>query len=165
MCLKSSFSDSSFSTVVEIFIYFIYAAGVRFPSECVARVDKQRLLLWDVAAFLLSHQIPAVVRIFLNECRIIKMGSILMLLVLVVAEGLSGPHGSPDGWPNPDCGAAWARLECPVPGHPADGAGAGGGEGTAQSHTGCYCCDSRPTGCFNIYRISFGLFLTEDFSQ
>lgn len=87
------------------------------------------------------------------------------VLVLVVAEGLSGPHGSPDGWPNPDCGAAWARLECPVPGHPAGGAGAGGGEGTAQPHTGCYCCDSRPTGCFYIYRISFGLFLTEDFSQ
>lgn len=59
-------------------IYFICAAGVRFPSECVAQLDKQRLLLWDAAAFLLSHQIPAVVRIFLNECRIRKMRSILM---------------------------------------------------------------------------------------
>lgn len=89
------------------------------------------------------------------------------VFVLVVAEGLSGPHGSPDGWPNPVCGAAWARRECPVPGHPADGAGAGWGEGTTQPHTGCYCCNSRPTGCFYIYSISFwiGLFFTEDFSQ
>lgn len=45
---------------------FAVAAGARFPSECAAQVDKQRLLLWDAAAFLLSHQLPAVVRIFLN---------------------------------------------------------------------------------------------------
>lgn len=117
----------------KLFINCIHAAGVRFPSECAAQVDKQRLLLWDAAAFLLSHQIPAVVRIFLNECRIKQMGSILMqnmCLSWMVAEGLSGPHGSPDGWPHPDCCAASAGVECAVPGHPADGVGAGGGEGT-----------------------------------
>lgn len=72
------------------------------------------------------------------------------VLVLVVAEGLSGPRGRPDGWPKPDCGAASARLECAVPGHPADGAGAGRGEGTTQPHTGCYCCSARRTACFYI---------------
>lgn len=39
----------------------VFAVGVRFPSECVEEVRRQRRLLWDVAAFLLSNQIPAVV--------------------------------------------------------------------------------------------------------
>lgn len=36
-------------------------AGVRFPSDCATEWQKQRRLLWDAAAFLLSNQIPAVV--------------------------------------------------------------------------------------------------------
>ncbi len=39
----------------------VLAAGVHFPSECVEEVQRQRQLLWDAAAFLLSNQIPAVV--------------------------------------------------------------------------------------------------------
>uniref|UniRef100_A0A3Q4BA58 Clu domain-containing protein n=1 Tax=Mola mola TaxID=94237 RepID=A0A3Q4BA58_MOLML len=37
----------------------VCSPGVRFPSECAAEVQRQRLLLWDAAAFLLSHQIQA----------------------------------------------------------------------------------------------------------
>lgn len=87
--------------------------------------------------------------------------------VFLVAEGLPGPHGDPDGWPKPDCGAASARGECPVPGHPADGAGAGWRERKTQPRTGCYCCNSWPSGWFYIWRISSWnvFFFTEDFSQ
>nr|XP_040036639.1 clustered mitochondria protein homolog isoform X1 [Gasterosteus aculeatus aculeatus] len=42
----------------------VFSPGVRFPSECVEEVRRQRRLLWDVAAFLLSNQIPAV----LSDC-------------------------------------------------------------------------------------------------
>uniref|UniRef100_A0AAQ4RB56 Clustered mitochondria (cluA/CLU1) homolog b n=1 Tax=Gasterosteus aculeatus aculeatus TaxID=481459 RepID=A0AAQ4RB56_GASAC len=44
----------------------VFSPGVRFPSECVEEVRRQRRLLWDVAAFLLSNQIPAV-RISISE--------------------------------------------------------------------------------------------------
>lgn len=137
-------------------IYYTDVAVVRFPSECVAQVHEQRLLLWNVAAFLLSHQIPAVVRIILYESQImpLPMTSTLMQHVFLVAEGLSGPHGGTDGRPNPDCGAASARAECPVPGHTADGAGAGRREGKTPPHTGCYCCNPWPLCCFCIWRIS-----------
>ncbi|KAK2828215.1 hypothetical protein Q5P01_019249 [Channa striata] len=40
----------------------VCSPGVRFPSGCVAEVQRQRQLLWDAAAFLLSNQIPAVLR-------------------------------------------------------------------------------------------------------
>ncbi|XP_068187541.1 clustered mitochondria protein homolog isoform X1 [Antennarius striatus] len=36
--------------------------GVRFPSECAAEVQRQKLLLWEMAAFLLSSQVPAVLK-------------------------------------------------------------------------------------------------------
>lgn len=110
--------------MVEIPIYCTDVAVVQFPSECGAQVHEQRLLLWNVAAFLLSHQIPAVVRIQDNNYDDDEI-YLDAAHVSLVAEGLPGPHGDPDGWPNPDCGAAPARSECPVPGHPADGAGAG----------------------------------------
>uniref|UniRef100_H3DFC0 Clustered mitochondria homolog n=1 Tax=Tetraodon nigroviridis TaxID=99883 RepID=H3DFC0_TETNG len=48
----------------------VSSTGVRFPPECAAQVDKQRLLLWDVAAFLLSHQIPAVLKDFLDHAAV-----------------------------------------------------------------------------------------------
>lgn len=57
--------------MVEILIYYIDVAVVQFPSECVAQVHEQRLLLWNAAAFLLTHQIPAVVRIILYKSQII----------------------------------------------------------------------------------------------
>lgn len=41
----------------------VFASDVRFPSECFEEVQRQRRLLWDAAAFLLSNQIPAVVSI------------------------------------------------------------------------------------------------------
>ncbi|XP_026038349.1 clustered mitochondria protein homolog isoform X3 [Astatotilapia calliptera] len=33
--------------------------SARFPAECLEEVQRQRCLLWEAAAFLLSHQIPA----------------------------------------------------------------------------------------------------------
>ncbi|KAM8900368.1 clustered mitochondria protein homolog isoform 2-T3 [Spinachia spinachia] len=42
----------------------VCSPGVRFPSECVEEVQRQRRLLLDIAAFLLSNQIPAV----LSDC-------------------------------------------------------------------------------------------------
>uniref|UniRef100_A0A671X255 Clustered mitochondria homolog n=1 Tax=Sparus aurata TaxID=8175 RepID=A0A671X255_SPAAU len=50
-----SVSDSCFDIC---FNPDVCSPGVRFPSECVAEVQRQRLLLWDAAAFLLSSQIP-----------------------------------------------------------------------------------------------------------
>ncbi|KAL6098779.1 cluh [Pungitius sinensis] len=44
----------------------VCSPGVRFPSECVEDVQRQRRLLWDIAAFLLSNQIPAVLSDCLN---------------------------------------------------------------------------------------------------
>lgn len=69
MVLRILFFFIAFSHELGRHIHFTCAAGVRFPSENVAQVDKQRLLLWEAAAFLLSQQIPAAVRIFLLECR------------------------------------------------------------------------------------------------
>ncbi|KAM9332839.1 clustered mitochondria protein homolog [Pholidichthys leucotaenia] len=40
----------------------VCSPGVRFPSECAEEIQRQRRLLWDAAAFLLSDQIPAVLR-------------------------------------------------------------------------------------------------------
>ncbi|XP_078122335.1 clustered mitochondria protein homolog [Sander vitreus] len=40
----------------------VCSPGVRFSSECVEEVQRQRQLLWDTAAFLLSNQIAAVLR-------------------------------------------------------------------------------------------------------
>lgn len=45
----------------------VFAAGVRFLSECVEEVQRQRQLLWDAAAFLLSNQIPAVVSLCVEQ--------------------------------------------------------------------------------------------------
>ncbi|XP_074529061.1 clustered mitochondria protein homolog [Halichoeres trimaculatus] len=42
----------------------VCSPGVRFPSECVEDVQRQKQLLWDAAAFLLTHQIPT----FLRDC-------------------------------------------------------------------------------------------------
>lgn len=47
--------------VHERFVLSGFAAGVRFPSGCTEEVQRQRQLMWDAAAFLLSDQIPAVV--------------------------------------------------------------------------------------------------------
>lgn len=44
----------------------MFAAGVRFPSECVEEVQRQRKMLWDAAAFILSNQIPAVVSLVMS---------------------------------------------------------------------------------------------------
>ncbi|KAL3970877.1 ribosomal protein S6 kinase alpha-1/2/3/6 [Sarotherodon galilaeus] len=37
----------------------VCSPGARFPAECLEEVQRQRCLLWEAAAFLLSHQIPA----------------------------------------------------------------------------------------------------------
>ncbi|XP_032388908.1 clustered mitochondria protein homolog isoform X2 [Etheostoma spectabile] len=59
-----SVSDSSFDIR---FNPNVCSPGVRFSSECVGEVQKQRQLLWDTAAFLLSNQIAAVLRDCLNH--------------------------------------------------------------------------------------------------
>ncbi|KAK5610021.1 hypothetical protein CRENBAI_022394 [Crenichthys baileyi] len=41
--------------------------GVRFPSGCLPELQRQRWLLWDAAGFLLSNQIPAVLRDCLDD--------------------------------------------------------------------------------------------------
>uniref|UniRef100_A0A3B3VVA0 Clustered mitochondria homolog n=1 Tax=Poecilia latipinna TaxID=48699 RepID=A0A3B3VVA0_9TELE len=51
-----SMSDSHFDIRFNPDVCF---PGVRFPSECLPDVQKQRRLLWEAAAFLLSNQIPA----------------------------------------------------------------------------------------------------------
>uniref|UniRef100_A0A3B3H675 Clustered mitochondria (cluA/CLU1) homolog b n=1 Tax=Oryzias latipes TaxID=8090 RepID=A0A3B3H675_ORYLA len=40
----------------------VCSPGVRFPSDCVEELHSHRRLLWSAAAFLLSDQIPAVLR-------------------------------------------------------------------------------------------------------
>ncbi|XP_040007417.1 clustered mitochondria protein homolog isoform X2 [Xiphias gladius] len=45
----------------------VCSPGVRFSSEFVEEVQRQRKLLWDAAAFLLSNQIPAVLRDCLDQ--------------------------------------------------------------------------------------------------
>uniref|UniRef100_A0A669BQ05 Clustered mitochondria homolog n=1 Tax=Oreochromis niloticus TaxID=8128 RepID=A0A669BQ05_ORENI len=44
----------------------VCSPGARFPAECLEEVQRQRCLLWEAAAFLLSHQIPAM-RICVSE--------------------------------------------------------------------------------------------------
>lgn len=60
------------------------------------------------------------------------------MCVCVVAEGLSRPHSSADGWSNPDLSASPAGCEHTIPGHSTEGAGQGGGERETQPHTGTY---------------------------
>ncbi|XP_030602479.1 clustered mitochondria protein homolog isoform X2 [Archocentrus centrarchus] len=40
----------------------VCSPGARFPAESLEEVQRQRRLLWEAAAFLLSHQIPAALR-------------------------------------------------------------------------------------------------------
>uniref|UniRef100_A0A667ZKA8 Clustered mitochondria homolog n=1 Tax=Myripristis murdjan TaxID=586833 RepID=A0A667ZKA8_9TELE len=51
-----SISDSHFDIR---FSADVCSPGVRFPPDCAEEVQRQRQLLWDAAAFLLSNQIPA----------------------------------------------------------------------------------------------------------
>ncbi|XP_042355264.1 clustered mitochondria protein homolog [Plectropomus leopardus] len=55
----------------------VCSPGVRFPSECVEEVQHQRKLLWDAAAFLLSSQIPAVVKDCLDHIALPMDGATL----------------------------------------------------------------------------------------
>ncbi|KAM9348865.1 clustered mitochondria protein homolog [Symphorus nematophorus] len=55
----------------------VCSPGVRFSSECVEEVQRQRQLLWDAAAFLLSNQIPAVLRDCLNQAAVPMDGGTL----------------------------------------------------------------------------------------
>ena len=75
-----------------------------------------------------------------NVCMKIKMISVVMLLlcvcVCVVAEGLSQPRSSADGWRNPDLSAAPAGRERAIPWHPAERAGQDGGARKTQPHAG-----------------------------
>ncbi|TNN66420.1 Clustered mitochondria [Liparis tanakae] len=69
-----SVSDASFDIR---FNPDVCSPGVCFPSECVEEVQKQRQLLWEVAAFLLSNQIPAVLRDFLDHSAVPMDGATL----------------------------------------------------------------------------------------
>ncbi|XP_054482358.1 clustered mitochondria protein homolog [Anoplopoma fimbria] len=55
----------------------VCSPGVRFSSECVEEVQRQTQLLWDVAAFLLSNQIPAVLRDCLDHSAVLMDGATL----------------------------------------------------------------------------------------
>uniref|UniRef100_UPI003AAB6D90 clustered mitochondria protein homolog n=1 Tax=Centroberyx gerrardi TaxID=166262 RepID=UPI003AAB6D90 len=55
----------------------VYSSGVRFPPECAEEVQKQKQLLWDAAAFLLSNQIPAVLRDCLDQTAVPMDGASL----------------------------------------------------------------------------------------
>ncbi|KAM7398191.1 hypothetical protein PAMA_006202 [Pampus argenteus] len=55
----------------------VCSPGVCFPSECAEEVQRQRQLLWDAAAFLLSNQIPAVLRDFLDHIAVPMDGATL----------------------------------------------------------------------------------------
>ncbi|XP_037604137.1 clustered mitochondria protein homolog [Sebastes umbrosus] len=55
----------------------VCSPGVRFPSECFEEVQKQRQLLWDAAAFLLTNQIPAVLRDCLENAAVPMDGATL----------------------------------------------------------------------------------------
>ncbi|XP_034538961.1 clustered mitochondria protein homolog [Notolabrus celidotus] len=55
----------------------VCSPGVCFPSECLEDVQRQRQLLWDAAAFLLTHQIPAVLRDCLDHTAVPMDGATL----------------------------------------------------------------------------------------
>ncbi|XP_026227839.1 clustered mitochondria protein homolog [Anabas testudineus] len=55
----------------------VCSPDVRFPPECVEEVQRQRRLLWDAAAFLLSNQIPAVLRDCLDQTAVPMDGATL----------------------------------------------------------------------------------------
>uniref|UniRef100_A0A3P8TI59 Clustered mitochondria homolog n=1 Tax=Amphiprion percula TaxID=161767 RepID=A0A3P8TI59_AMPPE len=69
-----SMSDSCFNIR---FNRNICSPGVRFTSEYVEEVQRQRRLLWDAAAFLLSDQIPAVLRDCLDHTAVPMDGATL----------------------------------------------------------------------------------------
>ncbi|XP_070700176.1 clustered mitochondria protein homolog [Pempheris klunzingeri] len=55
----------------------VCSPGVRFSPECADEVQRQRQLLWDLAAFLLSDQIPAVLRDCLDHTAVPMDGATL----------------------------------------------------------------------------------------
>ncbi|KAK1883191.1 Clustered mitochondria protein like [Dissostichus eleginoides] len=55
----------------------VCSPGVRFSPECVQEVQRQRRLLWDAAAFLLSNQIPAVLKDCLDHTAVPMDGATL----------------------------------------------------------------------------------------
>ncbi|XP_022594435.1 clustered mitochondria protein homolog [Seriola dumerili] len=55
----------------------VCSPGVRFSSEFVEEVQRQRKMLWDAAAFLLSNQIPAVLRDCLDHTSVPMDGATL----------------------------------------------------------------------------------------
>lgn len=115
----------------------VFPAGVRFPSGCAAEVQEQKHLLWDAAAFLLSSQIPALVRL-VRKIKFELVSDVLMFsfCVCVAAGGLSGPHGGADGRGDPDFGAAPAGRKRAIPGRHTEGAGKEWEQREAQPHTG-----------------------------
>lgn len=52
----------------------------------------------------------------------------LSVCLCAVAEGLSRPHSSADGWSDPDLSTTPEGCEREIPGHPTKGAGQDGGE-------------------------------------
>ncbi|XP_038565524.1 clustered mitochondria protein homolog [Micropterus salmoides] len=55
----------------------VCSPGVSVSSECAEEVQRQRQLLWDAAAFLLSNQIPAVLRDCLDHTAVPMDGATL----------------------------------------------------------------------------------------
>ncbi|TKS65350.1 Clustered mitochondria protein -like protein [Collichthys lucidus] len=69
-----SVSDSGFDIC---FNPDVCSSGVCFSFECVKEIHRQRQLLWDAAAFLLSKQIPAVLRDCLEHTAVPMNGATL----------------------------------------------------------------------------------------
>ncbi|XP_061595697.1 clustered mitochondria protein homolog [Cololabis saira] len=59
----------------------VCSPGVRFPSECMEELQRHRRLLWDAAAFLLSNQIPAMLRDCLEHTAELMDGATLTSLL------------------------------------------------------------------------------------
>ncbi|XP_072301729.1 clustered mitochondria protein homolog [Eucyclogobius newberryi] len=55
----------------------VCSPDVSFPPECAEEIQNQRQLLWDVAAFLLSHQIPALLADCLAHPTVVMDGATL----------------------------------------------------------------------------------------
>ncbi|XP_069002269.1 clustered mitochondria protein homolog [Embiotoca jacksoni] len=55
----------------------VCSPGARFSSECVEELRRQRRLLWDAAAFLLSNQIPVLLRDCLDHTAVPMDGATL----------------------------------------------------------------------------------------
>lgn len=95
--------------------------------------------MWDAAAFLLSHQIPAVVScVWSNNVQLCHVQNVSedVCCLFDVAAGLSRPYSNANGWNNLDFSAPPAGCECTISGLRTHGAGQDGKQRETQPRTG-----------------------------